>query len=250
MLKTIIVDDDLSSCLLLSKLLETYCPEVQLLDTAADMLMGIKAIKQHQPDLVFLDIQLPEHSGFQLLNFFETIDFEVIFVSSFQDFAIQAFQASAIGYLLKPVQVDALQKAVQKVRMIKKLVGRQQRFELIKEQLDSERVNRIVFPAVNSLLYINLSEIIFLESDGRNTLIHLLQKEAPLKSTTSLKENEQLLANNSFLRVHRSFIINMVYIQKLVKRKDMHVLMENGAFIDIGPNYKDTFLEAINFFTR
>lgn len=250
MLKAVIIDVELESQALVRQLLKEHCPDVSIMATESDELKGIRAIQENQPDLVFLGIQMPNYSGFKLLNFFEFIDFEVIFMAPDKEFAIEAFKADALGYLLKPIKLADLLRVIEKVRLIRGNSAGENLLSNDKQNWHKNYPERIVLPAANSLLFLHLDEISHLESDGRNTLVYFIHKSKPLRSTYTLKACANLFQNTPLLRVHRSFIINALHIQKFLKGKDMQVLMENGQMIAIGPNFKERLLEAIDFFIK
>ncbi|MCI5082660.1 MAG: LytTR family DNA-binding domain-containing protein [Saprospiraceae bacterium] len=251
MLKAVIIDDEAQSRMLLNQMLEAYCPEVNVVGMAKDVLSGIKIIQNHHPQIVFLDIEMPNYSGFQLIHFFEgNLDFEIIFVTAYHQYAIQAFKASAIGYLLKPIDIDELISAVKKTSKLLQSPTQHARLETVRQNIDGDQINRVVFPGANSFIFLNTTEISYLESDGRNTMIHLMDHSEPLRSTASLKDCEDLLKNNTFIRIHRSFVINLIHIQKFSRGRDSFVQMDNGTKIDVGRSYKETLSEAIDLFTR
>lgn len=251
MLKAVIIDDEAQSRMLLSQMLKAYCPEVEVVGTAKDVLNGIKVIQANQPQVVFLDIEMPNYSGFQLIHFFDgQIDFEIIFVTAYHQYAIQAFKSSAVAYLLKPIDIDELIKAVSQAQKRLQIPNQSARLDAVKQNIDQQQIKRVVFPGANSYIFLNTDEISHLESDGRNALIHLLDGKEPLRSTVSLKDCEDLLVDSTFIRVHRSFIINLMHIQKFSRGRDSFVQMDNNAKIDVGRSYKDALSEAINLFTR
>ena len=251
MLKAVIIDDEAQSRMLLSQMIEAYCPGVEVVGMAKDVLSGIKSIQNNQPQLVFLDIEMPNYSGFQLIHFFEgEINFEIIFVTAYHQYAVQAFKSSAIAYLLKPIDIDELIKAVEKASELLDLSSNNKRLDAIKVNMASNQINRVVFPGANSFIFLETQEISHLESDGRNTLIFLLDSGEALRSTLSLKDCEDLLMENTFIRVHRSYIINLIHLQKFSRGRDSRVQMDNGAQIDVGRSYKDALVEAMDLFTR
>lgn len=249
MLKAIIVDDEARSRRILQQFVEEYCTDVQVVATAEDVLTGVKAINEHQPDIVFLDIEMPNYSGFKLVEFFDDADFEIIFTTAYEHYAIQAFKASAIGYLLKPIDIDELIEVVQKVTKIRGLNTSRARLATLKVNLAEEKSKRIVLPAQNGLLYLNIDEINYIESEGRYAKIHLIDNSSMI-CTSNLKECETIFVDAPFVRIHRSCIINLAYIKKYSKGRDSHVVMENDAKLDVGKNFKDDLVSSIALFLK
>jgi len=246
-LKTIIVDDEAKARRILAELLKDYCPEVELVDTAEDVLSGVKAIQSHKPDLVFLDIEMPNYSGFKLVEYFDDVDFDIVFTTAYEQYAIKAFKVRAQGYLLKPVDIDDLTAVVQKVL--------QQRNEEVNtndsspEEEPSNTGGRMQFPAPNGIVYLKDEEIYYIESEGRYSNIY--DKDgAKLVTTKPLKDLESMLSTSSFIRVHRSYIINLAYIKHYARGRDSHVILENDQRVDVGKHYKDDLNKAVSLFLK
>ncbi len=249
MLKAIIVDDEARSRRILSGFIEEYCPILEIVETAEDVLSGVKAINTHQPDVVFLDIEMPNYSGFKLVEFFDEPQFEIVFTTAYEHYAIRAFKASAIGYLLKPIDIDELIAVVDKIEDLKKMSNLKGRMETLQHNLVNHKNQRLVLPAQNGLLYLNRKEINYIESDGRYTKVHLVDKTS-MTCTSSLKECETIFEGAPFIRIHRSFLINLAFIKKYSKGRDSFVIMENNAQLDVGKNYKDHLADAIGMFLK
>lgn len=249
MLSAIIVDDEARSRRILQQFIEEYCPNVEVVETAEDVLSGVKAINDHHPDVVFLDIEMPNYSGFKLIELFEEPDFEIVFTTAYERYAIQAFKVSAIGYLLKPIDIDELIGVVKKVETLRKMSNLKERVSTLKINLSSGKTQRLILPAQNGLLYLNLREINYIESDGRYTKIHLTDSNV-MTCTSSLKECESIFEGAPFIRIHRSCIIHLAYIKKYSKGRDSFVVMENDARLDVGKNFKDGLSEAVAMFVK
>ena len=249
MLNAIIVDDEARSRRILQQFIEEYCPSVKVVDTAEDVLSGVKVINTHQPDVVFLDIEMPNYSGFKLIEFFDEPNFEIVFTTAYERYAIQAFRASAIGYLLKPIDIDELIAVVARVEELRKMSGLKERINTLRLNLENDKNQRLVLPAQNGLLYLNRSEINYIESDGRYTKIHLIDNSV-MTCTSNLKDCERIFEGAPFIRVHRSSIIHLAYIKKYSKGRDSYVMMENNARLDVGKNYKDGLSDAIGMFVK
>ncbi len=249
MLNAIIVDDEARSRRILQQFIEEYCPSVTVLATADDVLSGVKAINTHKPDVVFLDIEMPNYSGFKLIEFFDDVDFEIVFTTAYERYAIQAFRVSAVGYLLKPIDIDELIAVVKTLEGMRSLPNLKERLNNLKYNLNSDKPQRLVLPAQNGLLYVNMSEINYIESDGRYTKIHLIDKSTMI-CTSSLKACEAIFEQAPFIRIHRSCIIHLSYIKRYSKGRDSFVMMENEVRLDVGKNYKDGLTEAVALFIK
>lgn len=171
MLKALIIDDEQRSRELLKTLVTDYCPDVEVSGMADDVPSGVKAIHKLQPDIVFLDIEMPGYSGFQLLDFFEEVDFEIIFTTAYREYAFRAFQVSAIDYLLKPIEIEQLQKAVTKVLEQRKPQYMRERLETLRSNLRDEQISRLALPISDGLLFVDVEDIILLEADRAYTTL-------------------------------------------------------------------------------
>ena len=242
MLKILIIDSDLNNRLALNKLIEEYCPMTEVLTTCEDASSGAEAIRQHQPDLLFLDIELPNRAGFKLLESFDPRTFEVIFTTSHEQYAMDAFKVSAIDYLLKPIAIQDLIHAVDKVLVKQKTKEKNRALTSV------EKNKRVALPLTQGVLTISASEVCYFESDGRYTHIHLTDGS---KQTTkqSLRECEvQFKDHLYFLRIHRSFLINLYHLKKYSKGAESYVEMVNGNQLPVGKGYKENIAEAIALF--
>jgi two-component system, LytTR family, response regulator len=240
MLRAVIIDDEERSRNLLTSLLAQYCPAVEVAGSAANVPEGVLTINKHKPDLVFLDIEMPEYSGFELLDFFREIDFEIIFVTAYSQYAIRAFEVSAIGYLLKPVEITSLQQAINRVKQQKEQVASQQRLELLRDTLQADEVKKVALPMADGLLFVDVAEIVFLEADGAYTNIYLKNGSKVLVSK-KLKFFEDVLGNRKiFFRPHRSHLINVNFIRKYVRGESL-LMMENNVNLSLSREKKQEF---------
>ncbi len=246
MLKVIIVDDEARSRRILKHLIEEYCKDVVVAETVEDVLSAVKAINTHAPDIVFLDIEMPNHNGFKLLELFDAIDFDVVFTTAYQQYAMKAFKISATGYLLKPINIDELIKVVENIRVSRK--NAESNSDSVALTVDDSK-KKVVMATTNGLIYLTFDEVSYLKSEGRYTRIFLLDKTSHL-TTTSLKECLELMQKGGFIRVHKSHMINLAYIKKYAKGRDSYIEMENGDRVDVGKNYKDDLTKAISMFLK
>lgn len=206
---------------------------------------AIKKINELKPQLLFLDVEMPHMNGFQMLEQIPKINFEVIFTTSYDQYAITAFKFSALDYLLKPVDREELQRAVQKV--IKKItppVSQQLEILLQKINQPTAAVQRIALPTMQGLEFVPVDSIIRCSSNNNYTEFFLADKKKLLVSRT-LKEVEDMLADHSFLRVHNSYIVNLNAITRYVKGEGGYVVMTDGTNVDVSRSRKDFLLQKL-----
>ncbi len=234
-MKAIIVDDEPRARRILEELLREYCPEVEVLTTADDVPNAVKAIQKHKPDIIFLDIEMPQYTGFQLFEFFEDIDFEVIFTTAYREYALQAFQVEASDYLLKPIQIELLMQAVQKV---------QKRIESKKNPTqNAPTINKITVPIAEGLLFLEPNEILTLKAEGSYTNVCLSSGKKVLVSKNIKFFEDILLKQPLFFRPHRSHIINLNFVKQYLRQDGGIIVMENGEEITLSRDRKDEFLQ-------
>ena len=215
MYKAIIVDDEEMARTLLEGMLQLYCPEVEVVALCKDLPSGVKAIHKQKPDLVFLDIEMPGHSGLELLDFFDEneIDFSVIFVTAYNRYAIQAFKLSAIDYLLKPIETEDLKNAVDLFIKQKERVN----YAILKNNLQAHVSKKIGINGVSSIVFVDVDDILFFQADGSYSMVFLKDGKTIIASK-SLKHFENILVENlHFFRCHKSYIVNLNYITEYVK---------------------------------
>lgn len=244
-LKVIIVDDEEKSRKILQKLIEEYIENITVLAAVVDVLEAVKMIQKHEPDVVFLDIEMPGYSGFKLIEYFDEINFEIVFTTAYERYAVQAYKISAIGYLLKPIDIDELIDIFKKIekKIIKKRAA--ENTEALLEELS----NRIIFPTQSGLIYLKRDEICYLESLNRYTHVYLNNGEQML-TTLSLKDCCEKLSDSTFIRIHRSYVINLTYIQNYSRGRDSFVIMDNNEKVDVGLFYKDDLNRIIASFLK
>lgn len=243
MIKSIIVDDEPNSVEALHELLIRYCPIVSVAATADNITTAREQILLHQPDLLFIDIEMPFGNAFDLLNNLPSITFEVIFVTAFDNYALNAIKLSALDYLLKPVSIKELQSAVKKAEEKVKSKNISGRIENLLYNLKSPQNSskRLALPTFEGLLFLDTDDFIRLEASNNYTFIFLKDKSKIIVSRP-LKEFESLLDMTNFSRVHHSHIINHNYIHKYHRGRGGYVEMEDGSSIEVSTRKKDEFL--------
>ncbi len=243
MIKAILIDDETHCRESLSIQLEKYCPKVELLAQCNSSAQGLKAIAQYQPDVVFLDVEMPQMNGFEMLQQLSTIPFEVIFTTGYDAYAIKAIRFSALDYLLKPIDKDELKKAVDKVNQNKNPNLKEQ-FDILLGKLGNKAValQKIALPTFEGFELVPIDSILHCEADSNYTHIILKQGSKFLISRT-LKEVEELLEGHSFLRVHHSHLVNLNEIIRYVRGEGGYVIMSDNTSITVSRSRKDALLK-------
>lgn len=239
-IKAILIDDEERARNTLSSLLANYCPEINVLATCSNVPDAVLAINKYKPDVVFLDIEMPDYNGFELLGFFREIDFDIIFVTAYSEYAVKAFEISAVDYILKPIDIDQLKNSVEKLKQKKLHSQMQEQIELLKESYRGDDIRKIALSMSNGLTFVEVSDIILLEADGAYTNFYLKDSQKILVSK-KLKFYEDILSNRShFFRTHRSYFININYI-KTYSRGENAILMDNDFLVTISRDRKQEF---------
>jgi len=244
-MRAIIVDDEPYCCEVLLTLLQTSCPQVQAVACYNSSIDALKAIPQQQPDIVFLDVEMPNLNGFQLLECLPAINFNLIFTTSYDQYALKAFRWSAIDYLLKPIDREELVKAVSKVVNRSQWPATQQ-LELLLEKWKQPGVaiSKVALPTMEGLQMVAVDAIISCESDSNYTIFRLKDKQKMIVSRT-LKEIEEMLQEYAFTRVHHSYLVNMNEINKYVKGEGGYLEMSDGSTIDVSRSKKEALLTKL-----
>ncbi len=240
-MKAVIIDDTDNARAYLKDMLQKHFSEITVVGEVANVPDGVLLINKHQPDIVFLDIEMPQYDGFKLFEFILKPDFQTIFTTSHAQFALKAFEFSAIDYLLKPYGVDALTRAINKAKTIgKRFLS--ERYEALKMNMGQLPIRKIALPFSSGLLFINPSEIIHLQSDRSYTHFFLTENRTVLVSK-KMKEYELLLSENkSFFRPHRSYIININRVKEYQRSEGGYITMENMVNIPLSKEQKENFL--------
>lgn len=243
-IKTILVDDEPGNIITLGELLKSYCPQITIVGVAENIERATSLIQTAQPDLVMLDIEMPYGNGFDLLERVSPANFEVIFVTAFDNYAIRAFKYAAIDYILKPVSIQELQEAIDKVRLRLNEKQVNSKINLLLSTLKSGQgdIKKIAFPTGDGLVFEAVDNILFIEASGSYTTIHLTGGHKYLVAK-KISDIEQVLPVSLFFRVHNSFIINIQKIKKYHKGRGGYVVMENGASIEVATRKRDEFLD-------
>lgn len=245
MIRSIIIDDEEDARVSLQLLLKKFCPEVEILAICPGPYAGLEAIAAHQPDLVFLDVQMPHMSGFDLLEKINTPRFQTIFVTAHDKYAIKAIRFSALDYLLKPVDVDELVSAI--ARLSRESTEESTNdyngvLHNVRHRMGQD--GKLAIPTSEGMAFINIRDIIHCEADGSYTRLHVSDRKAMIVSK-KLKDFENILDANAYCRVHHSSIINLDHVDRYVKGEGGYVVMSNGQHVDISRRKKDEFMKLI-----
>jgi len=244
MLKAIIVDDEPYCCETIATLLEES-RDVEIVSVCHNAADALVAIRKYSPDIVFLDVEMPKMNGFEMLEHLPQVNFEIIFTTSYDQYALKAIRFSAIDYLLKPVDEEELRTAIQKViQRSQKPITQQLEILLQKIHQPSTPINKIAMPTMEGLQMIPVDTIISCESDSNYTILQLKNSKKLIVSRT-LKEIEELLEEHSFVRVHRCYLANMNEVEKYVKGEGGYLVMSDGTTIDVARNKKEVLLKKL-----
>lgn len=245
MIKALVVDDESYCSETIVSLLQDHCPEVEVVAACHSAAAALQAIKQYSPSLIFLDVEMPLMNGFEMLEQIPFINFDIIFTTSYDQYALKAIRFSAIDYLLKPVDREELKKAVQKVKeRIQSPVPQQLEILMQKLRNPSHPVNKIALPTLEGLQMIPIDSIISCESDDNYSNLQLKSRKKILV-TRSLKEMEEMLEQHSFIRVHRFNLVNLNEIEKYIKGDGGYLVMSDGTSIDVAKNKKEVLLKKL-----
>ena len=246
-MKAIIIDDEPNAVDLLALRLKQHCPQVEVVATFTSSVKGAAAIREHEPDVVFLDIEMPQMNGFQLLESVEGISFSLIFVTAYDRFALKAFKYSAIDYLLKPIEISELVRAVGRAE--KQQQTSQEQIDHLRQQFtNSNRAlsDKMALPYNNGLTFVKVTEIIYCETDGNYTKFHLIGGQSCLM-TKPLKEVQDLLEERGFVRIHRQYLINLEHMKKFHRGDGGYIIMSNDDVIPVSRQQKERLVEQFGW---
>lgn len=243
MIDTVIIDDEQAAQITLMKFLQMHCPNVNIVGTADGVEEGLKLLKNKSIDLVFLDIKMNDGTGFDLLKRLPSIDFNLVFTTAYDEYALKAFKHSAIDYLLKPIDPLELIDAVAKVTP-SNTDSSAQRVDSMLELYQDKKFDKIAIPSVDEFHFVRISDIVRCEASSNYTIIYLVTGKRIVAPKT-LKEFEELLTSDGFFRVHQSHLINLSHIQKFLKTKNK-LRMSDASEVEVSRRKKTLFMELIN----
>ncbi|MFA5815818.1 MAG: LytTR family DNA-binding domain-containing protein [Bacteroidales bacterium] len=242
-IKTIIVEDEHKSLLTLQTLLERYCPEIKVIGTGNCVEAGIRVLEELKPELVFLDIAMPDGDAFDLLNRIGKVEFEIIFITAYNDFALKAFEFSALHYLLKPINYMELQDAVQRYLKIRPVSHIQSRLDILNSSLKNH-FDKISLPSNDGLIIVEIQDIVRFEAAGNYSTVFLSKGESIIVTKT-LNQFEEILTELHFIRIHNTHLINLRYVKKYQRGQGGVVTMNNGTPLKVSRTRKNEFIEGL-----
>lgn len=240
-MKAVIIDDEKDSRQILANYLAKYCADVEVCGFGESVSTGLDAIQRHHPDIVFLDIEMPYGNGFDLLDKISNITFETVFVTAFDNYAIQALNQSAAYYLLKPIDIDELIKAVAKIKKERASENYTQHARVLLDNIRTGAQQKIMLPTLEGFEIVAINTILYCEAVDNFTRFHF-ESGAPLLICRTLKYFEEVLKEHRFLRIHRSHLVNPEYVIRYSKGKGGFVTMKNNQELEISPAKKQDFL--------
>ena len=249
MIRCILIDDEADSLEVMELLLKEYCPQVKIDAVCNNAEQGIAAINKFRPDVVFLDIEMPNMNGFDMLEKFDELFFDVVFVTAYHQFAIKAFRYSALNYLLKPVDPDDLIESIRRIEKNRAVPLREQ-MDLLMQSVNktgNQTISRIALTTSYGMLFVETKDIIFCQSDDNYTSVKMAGGKKILVSKT-LKEIDETLSGPDFYRIHNSYLVNLGHIQKFVRGDGGYVVMDDDTTVSISRTRKQDFLDLFSKF--
>ncbi len=242
----VIVEDELASTNNLKNLLTLHCPEVQVIGEATSIEEGLELFDdiELRPNVAFLDVSLPDGLIFKLLDTIQPIDFEIIFITAYNEHAVKACQYSSIGYILKPIDPDELVQAVNRIRITKPDTIKQ-RLELFQKHMSpSNPFEKMSISAVDGMYFLNLKDILRFEAEDNYTHVFLTNGER-ITSSKTIKAYEEMLQNSNFYRVHKRHVINLNYMRKFIKGDGGYLIMADNKKIEVSRRRRPAFMEQM-----
>ncbi len=244
----ILIDDEADGLDLLALLIQKHCPDVQIIGQYNSPEAGITAIRAMRPDLVMLDVEMPEINGFGVLEACRDIPFHLIFTTAFNEYAVRAFKYSAIGYLLKPVDEEDLKEAVQKAQHLLTVQQHAQQRDILFDLLQPSKPVRekIALPSSKGIVFLSISDILYCKAEGNYTQVFSLHQEKSLLLTKQLHFMEELLPMDAFYRSHHSYLINLKHVEQFVRNGDGELKMKGGDMVPVSRAQKEGLLERLS----
>jgi two-component system LytT family response regulator len=248
MIKAIIIDDEELGRSMLKNMIIRYCPEISIIGEAGSVKEAKKIVTETNPDLIFLDIEMPGGSGFDFLEQMHDKNFSVIFTTAYDQYAVKAFRYSVTDYLLKPINVEELVNAVKKIGTPSFRENNQSAVHHLMESYTRggiSKSNKLALPTQEGLVFIDMNDIVRCEADGKYTYC-FLNSGKKLYSTRSLKDFEEQLTEHGFCRIHHAHLINLNLIRNYIKGDGGQVVMSNGDTVTVSKRKKDEFIKSLN----
>lgn len=246
-MKAVIIDDENKARKLILALLKDEYNDSIVTYEAEDLVSGCQLIKEIKPEIVFLDIEMPNHSGLQIAEFLEPneLNFQLIFITAYNEYAVQAFKLSAVDYLLKPIDILEFKNAVEKAKQNIQKGNITNKLDELKKVFNQLALNKMVLEVPKGVLFVSHDDIIAFEADGMYTKVFMQDNSTQLICKPLKHFVEQLESKSIFYKPHRSYLINLRYMKELSKKDGYHIVMENNKTIPVAKEKKDEFLELI-----
>lgn len=242
-IRTVLVDDEKNSLIILQRLMEKHTPQIEIVATAQTVEEGIQVIDEHKPDLVFLDISMPDGDGFEVIDKTEYRDYSVIFSTAYDQYAIRAFEVAALHYILKPVKPEDLEEAVSRYNASKE-DNMQEKLKIFNEAL-IDMPSRLILPTSTGMHIIDINEIVRCESSNNYTTFFLTDGKKIVVSK-SIQIYENMLSQTHFCRIHNKHIVNLKFVKKYVKGRGGHVELSDGSKVDVSDGRKKDFIDKLS----
>jgi two-component system LytT family response regulator len=249
MIRCVLIDDESNSLEMMEWLLKTYCPQVKIEAMCNAASKGIEAINKYKPDLVFLDIEMPHMNGFDMLEQFDKLFFDVVFCTAYDQFAIRAFKYSALNYLLKPIDPEDLKETIRRIEE-KKTTPSKEQLELLFQNIKQTvkpATQRIALTTGDGMIFVPTQDILYCQAESNYTSVILAGGKKIVVSKV-LKEIDEALSGPDFFRVHNSYLINLNQISKFVRGDGGYVIMADGATVSISRSRRQEFMELFEKF--
>jgi two-component system LytT family response regulator len=245
MLRAVIIDDEPKGRSILQQLLTLHAPQLSIVGITANADEGLKIIDTHNPDVVFLDVEMPGKSGFELLRELNVINFKVVFVSAHNHYSLKAIKFHAFDYLLKPIDLDELKQTITKLLKSTPTNTTEQLNELLTASKNGNtELGKIAIPSLTSIDLINVDDILYCEACSNNTLVYLTNNKK-IVATKNLKEYEDLLQQHRFFRIHHTYLVNLKHVAKYIKGEGGSVILSNQKELEVSRRKKQEFLNAL-----
>jgi len=243
----VIIDDEQQARNLLSNILKRKYGETVKIYCASLLKGGVELIRHNKPNIVYLDIKMPEESGLKIMDYFseDELDFEIIFTTAYNEYAIEAFKISAIDYLLKPIDLDEFYNATEKALKRRHEISVEQRLNNLEKSLLDLSINKIALEVPRGFLFVDYQDILFFQADGMYTKVYLTNEKTEIISKPLKHFTEQLKDNTLFYKPHRSYLVNLKYIKEVKRSDGMYVVMQNGKVVNISREKKNEFIQMI-----
>ena len=246
-MRAVSVDDEPKARNLLRVLLKENCPKIEDIYMASSLLKCVKIIKEVKPQIVFLDIEMPEHSGLELLDFIDPkeVNFEIVFTTAYNEYALRAFELSAIDYLLKPLRAPQLKKAVDKCHALLGSSQIEKKLEELKKSLTLTEFQKIGLPVSDGIKFVKLKDIIVFEGDGMYTKIATVDEKEILISKPIKYFSDLLLPISYFYKPHRSYMVNLRFIKQYIKSDGGYIILDNDITVSVSKEKREEFLKIV-----